>query len=108
MQSAFFVLLSQYNSRFPVCQQHFFFVFEYFSPARREYGCQRLTADSRRAVPCRLAALLSKAKGGVLMQNKNDRENSQNQNKNQNQNQSQNERQNKQDQQNRNQKENRK
>ena len=106
MQSAFFVLPDYCNSRFPVCQQHFFFLFEYFSPAGREYGCQRLTADSRHAVPCRLAALLSKAKGGVLMQNKNDRENSQNQNKNQNQ--SQNERQNKQDQQNRNQKENRK
>lgn len=106
MQSAFFVLPDYCNSRFPVCQQHFFFLFEYFSPAGREYGCQRLTADSRHAVPCRLAALLSKAKGGVLMQNKNDRENSQNQNKNQNQ--QQNERQNKQDQQNRNQKENRK
>ena len=106
MQSAFFVLPDYCNSRFPVCQQHFFFLFEYFSPAGREYGCQRLTEDSRHAVPCRLAALLSKAKGGVLMQNKNDRENSQNQNKNQNQNQ--NERQNKQDQQNRNQKENRK
>ena len=106
MQSAFFVLPDYCNSRFPVCQQHFFFLFEYFSPAGREYGCQRLTADSRHAVPCRLAALLSKAKGGVLMQNKNDRENSQNQNKNQNQ--QQNQQQNKQDQQNRNQKENRK
>ena len=65
-----------------------------------------MTENGRRAVACRPVALLSKAKGGVLMQNKNDRENSQNQNKNQNQ--QQNERQNKQDQQNRNQKENRK